>query len=87
MQGKDYLIGHMEDLADKAVKMGCAASKFLTPAEAKHVAENFMNNRIKLLFDGGYDNAERVRAVFLNPEKPSIVSADCRSWAMFAQRC
>ena len=31
MQQKDYLIGHMEDLADKAVKMGCAASRFLTP--------------------------------------------------------
>ena len=68
MQGKNYLIGHMEDLADKAIKMGCAASRFLTPAEAKHVAENFRYSRIKLLFDGGYDNAERVRAVFLNPE-------------------
>ena len=68
MEQKDYLIGHMEDLADKAAKTGCAASRFLTPAEAGRVAEHFKSKRAKLLFDGGYDNAERVRAVFLNPE-------------------
>jgi len=66
MEQKDYLIGHMEDLADKAVKTGCAASRFLTPAEAHRVAEIFKYKQVTLLFDGGYENAERVRAVFLN---------------------
>ena len=32
------------------------------------MAEYFKFQRMKLLFDGGYDSAERVRAVFLNPE-------------------
>ena len=68
MEQKDYMIGHMEDLADKAVKAGCTASRFLTPAEAQRVAEYFKHRRVKLLFDGGFDNAERVRAVFLNSE-------------------
>ena len=68
MERKDYFIGYMEDLADKAAKTGCAASRFLTPAEARSVAEYFKFKRVKLLFDGGYDSAERVRAVFLNPE-------------------
>ena len=68
MEQNDYLIGHMEDLADKATKTGCSASRFLTPAEAGHIAEYFKFKRVNLLFDGGYDNAERVRAVFLNPE-------------------
>ena len=68
MEQKDYLIGHMEDLADKAVKTGSSASRFLTPAEVRRVSGSFKHKRIKLLFDGGYDNAERVRAVFLNPD-------------------
>ncbi|MCL2153494.1 MAG: YlmH/Sll1252 family protein [Oscillospiraceae bacterium] len=68
MEQKNYLIGHMEDLADKADKTGCAASRFLTPVEARRIGEYFKFKRVKLLFDGGYKNAERVRAVFLNPE-------------------
>ena len=68
MEQKDYLIGHLEDLADKAAKSGCEASRFLTPAEARRIAEHFKFKHIKLLLDGGYENAERVRAVFLNPE-------------------
>jgi len=68
MERKDYFIGYMEDLADKAAKTGCAASRFLTPAEARRVTEHFKFKRVKLLFDGGYDNAERVRVVFLNLE-------------------
>ena len=80
MKQKDYLIGHMEDLADNAVKTGCAASRFLTPAKARRVAEYFKHKRVKVLFDGGFDNAERVRAVFLNPEwgdygKENLLSA------------
>ena len=68
MEQKDYLHGRMHDLAEKAVKSGVAASKFLTPAEAKSVAEVFKYQRVALLFDGGFENAERVRAVFMNPD-------------------
>ena len=64
----DLLIAHMEDLASKANKTGWAASRFLTPAEARDVAEYFKYKRIGLSFDGGFDNAERVRAVFMNAE-------------------
>ena len=48
MDQKDYLIGHMEDLADKAAKTGRAASKFLTPAEARQIGEYFKFKRVKL---------------------------------------
>lgn len=67
---KEILIRHMEDIAVKAVKTGCAASKFLTPAEAASVAGHFARRR-EVLFslDGGYENAERARAVFLNPDR------------------
>ena len=68
MERKDYFIGYMEDLADKAAKTGCTTSRFLTPAEARRVAEYFKFKRVKLIFDGGYDGAERVRVVFLNLE-------------------
>lgn len=69
MEQKDLLLGHMEDLAGKAVKTGCAASRFLTPAEAQSVSAHFARRRdASLLFDGGYEGAERVRAVFLNPD-------------------
>jgi RNA-binding protein YlmH len=69
MEQKDVLLGHMEDLAAKAVKTGCAASRFLTPAEAQSVTARFTRRHdITLTFDGGHEGAERVRAVFLNPD-------------------
>jgi len=68
MEHIDLLLAHMEDLAAKAIKTGCAASRFLTPTEARSVAEHFKHKRTALSFDGGFDNAERVRTVFLNPE-------------------
>ena len=68
MDAKDLLLGHMEDLANKAVKTGCAASRFLTPAEAQSIAEYFKHKRATLSFDGGYEGAERIRAIFLTPD-------------------
>lgn len=69
METKDLLLGHMEDLAAKAVKTGMVASRFLTPAEAESVAAYFTRRHdVELSFDGGYEGAERVRAVFLNPD-------------------
>jgi len=72
----DILLAHMEDIAQKAVKTGVAASKFLTPAEAQAVAERFAHNRAELSFDGGAASAERVRAVFLNPDWGSYNRAE-----------
>lgn len=67
MEPKDLLLGHMEDLAAKAIKTGSAISRFLTPTEARSVAMFFSaRNDATLTFDGGYENAERVRAVFTN---------------------
>jgi RNA-binding protein YlmH len=66
----------MEDLAVKAAKSGWAASRFLTPAEARSVAEWFAHKRASLSFDGGFDGAERVRAVFVNPDWGEFERAD-----------
>jgi RNA-binding protein YlmH len=77
MEHKKLMIGHMEDLATKAVRNGCAASRFLTPAEAHHVSIHFAkNNNVSLSFDGGYEGAERVRAVFLNPDWGDYIRSD-----------
>ena len=69
MEQKDVLLGHVDDLAAKAVKSGCAASRFLTPAEAQSIIAQFTRRHdAALIFDGGYEGAERVRAIFLNPD-------------------
>jgi len=63
----DMLLARMEDLALKADKIGCAASKFLTPAQAQSVTAYFTRrNDVILNHDGGFDGAERTRAVFTN---------------------
>ena len=68
MEQNSIMLAHMDDLAVKAVKTGCAASRFLTPAEAQAVAARFAKRRdVAVAFDGGYEGAERVRAVLLNP--------------------
>ncbi|MDR0491914.1 MAG: hypothetical protein LBH28_11795 [Oscillospiraceae bacterium] len=73
----DILIARMNDLAGKAVKNGFSASKFLTPAESQSVAEHFSRRRdIALTFDGGFDGAERTRAVFTNPDWGGYERAD-----------
>lgn len=69
MENKDILIGHIEDLANKAKKTGCVASRFLTPSEAADIALRFSRRRdVELCLDGGFEGAERVRAVFTNPD-------------------
>lgn len=69
MEAKNLLIGHMEDFAARAVKSGCAASKFLTPAEQQEVSARFSRRRdVALTIDGGFEGAERARAVFANPD-------------------
>jgi len=76
MDQTDILLSRMEDLAAKADKAGCAASRFLTPAEAHSVAAFFKHKSVALLFDGGFDGVERVRAVFLNPDWGEYERAD-----------
>jgi RNA-binding protein YlmH len=67
MKKKESLTAHMEDLAKKAAKEGFAASRFITPAEARSISEHFAHRRgVALTFEGGYEGAERTRAVFLN---------------------
>ena len=67
-QNTHLLLSRMEDLAQKAARVGVKASKFLTPAEAHSVAEHFRHKRTGLSFDGGINGAERVRAVLTNPD-------------------
>jgi len=65
----DLLISRMEDLAAFADQRGAAASRFLTPAQREQVSQYFSNRKdVRLGFDGGFEGAERTRAVFLNPE-------------------
>lgn len=69
MKTKDFFIDHMEDLALKAIKTGCVASRFLTSSEAYKINNYFTNRKdVKFLIDGGYNGAERVRAIFLNSD-------------------
>ncbi|MCL1877845.1 MAG: YlmH/Sll1252 family protein [Defluviitaleaceae bacterium] len=65
----DVLIARMNDLAHRAVKTGSAASKFLTPAEAQRVAQDFARRKdVTLTLDGAYSGAERSCAIFTNPD-------------------
>ena len=65
----NVLLARMDDLAGKAAKTGCAASKFLTPAQAQSVTEYFTRRRdVLLTLEGGFEGAERTRAVFTNPD-------------------
>ena len=65
----DILLARMGDLVEKATKVGAAASKFLTPAEAASVSETFANRRdVSVILDGGFGGAERVRAIFINSD-------------------
>jgi RNA-binding protein YlmH len=77
MNDNDILIAHMNDLASKAVKTGFAASKFLTPAESQSVFEHFSRRKdATLIVDGGFEGAERTRALFTNPDWGEYSRAD-----------
>lgn len=69
MQIDDLLLPRMEDLARRAIKDGCAVSRFLSPAEAARVSEAFSRrNDVELCFDGGFAQAERQIAALTNPQ-------------------
>lgn len=68
-QSRNLLLTRLEDLAARAGKTGCAASKFLTPAEAAEAARAFGKRRdIRFFLDGGFRGAERQCAVFTEPD-------------------
>ena len=77
MNENDILIARMNDLAIRAIKTGFAASKFLTPAESQSLIGHFSRRRDAVLtVDGGFEGAERVRAVFTNPDWGGYERAD-----------
>jgi len=83
----DILIARMSDLASRAVKTGFTASKFLTPAESQSIAEHFSRRRdASLTIDGGFEGAERTRAVFTNPDWGGYERTDLFAALRVAQR-
>ena len=77
MNENDILIAHMSDLASRVLKTGFSASKFLTPAESQSVSEYFSRRKdVTLIVDGGFEGAERTRAVFTNPDWGEYERAD-----------
>ena len=71
------LIARMNDLAAQATKRGCAHSKFLTAAEAEETRRAFQTRRdVSFILDGGFDDAERTVAVFLDPNRGEYARED-----------
>lgn len=69
MTDNELLLTRMADLAQRAQKTGAAHSKFLTPSEAADVYNAYKNRKdVDLLLDGGFENAERAVAVFVQPD-------------------
>ncbi len=63
------LLTHMADLARRAQKTGMAHSKFLTPAQAAEVRMAYGTRKdIRLVLDGGFEEAERAVAILLQPD-------------------
>ena len=74
MQSNISIIPHAEDLVKKALKRGFSATKFLTPAESQLIKTHFAKrHEIQVIEEGGFQNAERVRMVFLEPEWGSFI--------------
>ena len=72
----EFLLRHMEDLLEQVDRTGIAASRFLTPAEAVQVEEGMKHRPVTLIFDGGFPDAERRRAIFLTQGKEAYDRAE-----------
>lgn len=72
------LFARLDDLCDRAAKGESAASRFLTPREAKHAAWHLasrLHTGMACLY-GGYPSAERVRVVILPDYTEGMVDPD-----------
>lgn len=69
MDEKNLLLTHMEDLVYQAGRTGMAHSKFVTASQRALVQQAYQNRRdILLQWDGGFEEAERQVAIFLQPD-------------------
>lgn len=66
------LKNYIEDQVNKALKSGIGATKFLTPAEQTEafglITHQKYNQIVNIVKEGGYENAERSRLIFLNKQ-------------------
>ena len=70
-EAERLLAGQVMDKAARAEKTGrCTATMFLTPAEAAFVRRLCGRAGLRVVFDGGYEGAERCVALFPPPYLP-----------------
>lgn len=66
------LKNYIEDQVKKALKNGIGATKFLTPTEQaealSYIKNQQYNQKVDILKEGGYDNGERARVIFINKQ-------------------
>jgi RNA-binding protein YlmH len=75
------------DLAEKARKEGMSHSKFLSPAQQASVSGRFAKRAdITFLLSGGFPEAERQIAVFLNPDFGEYVPETVLCALVFSHR-
>ncbi len=68
MEKESALLGHMEDLARTAQKLGACHSKFLSPSEIALVQKAYAARAdIGFCAQGGFEQPERAIAVFIEP--------------------
>ena len=65
MNTDNILTAHLRDLAERALKTGCAISHFIPITDAVNAPKI---SGVKNIIDGGCENAERVRVVFVNSD-------------------
>ncbi len=63
---------YIEDQIEKTHKNGIGATKFLTPTEQieaqSYITNHKYNLKVDIIKEGGYENAERARLIFLNKQ-------------------
>lgn len=66
------LKNYIEDQIQKALKSGIGTTKFLTPQEQteaiNHINHHKYNQQVDVIKDGGYNDAERIRIIFINKQ-------------------
>lgn len=66
------LKNYIEDQVKKTLKSGIGATKFLTPTEQaealSYIKHQQYNQKVDMVNEGGYDNGERARIIFINKQ-------------------